>query len=615
MTHNLPPGYSVENGKIVRRWTDKKGEHAAIVANGNIEVISVRQNTDNPDELFLTTRFTSSDVVRYEDILIPAKQITGNGKKLLDFVPDWFVLLAPTPAKRLTFLQQVLNFQRIEIKEVVKIQRVGPGYHMTDDGILFYVLGNTVINLPSDVNLETTSPFHLRIDQHNANEPSGQGIVWDRKFCEQGPPQAALFVAALTAYIRPILEATNNFDRFGIFVVGESGVGKTESAKLISQFFKEEGGATLSSDRPDIFRLMSIYKDLPFLVDDLNSSGIASTMNKKRERLSEILQQLSGTGVLSIRGETFDVGRTIPIVTAESLLESPGTINRTLILAFDKSFNTEILTWLQEHQNLYLNFLKDFISWLCSNYTRLIGCVRSWNFPNMDGGRNPSAYVGFHRLMRTFKILKITIELFLLHLREVYAIPQENEKSWRRLLEEGVNQAVFADTLTQLRKDSAEQDRFFVDAVLDIFDGEKQRYNAKERLVAKSFKKYKDLNKEASIDQRIPKKIFFLSSDEFYYRFKGDDLVEYLIEQYGSQCKPSKKAFSAQLGKYGLLQPYGGELSYPVIEDSDHHYYNLRRNVVEDMQKERHDELIAQVDKLAFGYSGNDDQDWIIPRQ
>lgn len=233
----------------------------------------------------------------------------------------------------------------------------------------------------------------------------------------------------------------------------------------------------------------------------------------------------------------------------------------------------------------------------------------------MDGGRNPSAYVGLHRLMRTFKILKITIELLLLYLREVYAIPQEDEKSWRRLLEEGVNQAVFADTLTQLRKDSAEQDRFFVDAVLDIFDGEKQRYNAKERLVAKSFKKYKDLNKEASIDQRIPKKIFFLSSDEFYYRFKGDDLVEYLIEQYGSQCKPSKKAFSAQLDKYGLLQPYGGELSYPAIEDSDHHYYNLRRNVVEDMQKERHDELIAQVDKLAFGYGGNDDQKWIIPRR
>lgn len=616
MTHNLPPGYSVENGKIVRRWTDKKGEHAAIVANGNIEVISVRQNTDNPDELFLTTRFTSSDVVRYEDILIPAKQITGNGKKLLDFVPDWFVLLAPTPAKRLTFLQQVLNFQRIEIKEVVKIQRVGPGYHMTDDGILFYVLGNTVINLPSDVNLETTSPFHLRIDQHNANEPSGQGIVWDRKFCEQGPPQAALFVAALTAFIRPILEATNNFDRFGVYVVGESGTGKSETARLLCSFFKEASGITLSSDKTDIFRQMSLYRDLPFLVDDLNNSNLANSMHKKRERLSEVLQQIASAGILSIRGETFNVGLTTPIVTAESLLKSYSTLNRILIISYEKPFDADTLTWLQQHRDLYTDFLEGFICWLCQRHTRLETCVRSWDFSHLDGGiKNPDAFVGFHRLKRTFTILKITLELLLLHLREVYAIPQEDEKSWRRLLEEGVNQAVFADTLEHLRREGTEQDRFYLDAILNIFDGEKQAYKAKDQLVAKSYKKYVELNKCAKIDWQITKKIFFLSSDGCYYRFRGDDFVEYLKQEYGSQCKPSKKAFSAQLGKYGLLQPYGGELSYPAIEDSDHHYYNLRRNVVEDMQKERHDELIAQVDKLAFGYGGNDDQDWIIPRQ
>lgn len=615
MAVKLPPGYHIEGGQIVHRWSDKKGEHAEIVANGTIQVLTIVKHTDTPNELFLTVRFTNSDNTRHENVQIPVKQVTGNGKKLLDYVPDWFVLLVTSPTKRLVLLQNILNLQRAEVIEATTVQRVGMGYHVADDGTLFYVLGNVIINPPPDINLEVVTPFHLRTNPCIANEPHGQGVVWVRKFCEQGPPQAAQFVATLTAFLRPLLEATNNRGRFAVYVVGESGTGKSESAKLLSSLFKEDSGATLSSDKSDILRLMSLYRDHPFLVDDLNESHLANAMNKKRERLTEVLQQVSGTGVLSIRGETFDVSRATPIVTAETLLTSPSTINRTLIISYDKPFNAEVLTWLQEHQNLYTNFLKDFISWLCSNYTRLIGCVRSWNFPSMNGGKNPSAYVGFHRLMRTFKILKITVELFLLHLREVYAIPQEDEKSWRRLLEEGVNQAVFADTLEHLRREGTEQDRFYLDAILNIFDGEKQAYKAKDQLVAKSYKKYVELNKCAKIDWQITKKIFFLSSDGCYYRFRGDDFVEYLKQEYGSQCKPSKKAFSAQLGKYGLLQPYGGELSYPVIEDSDHHYYNLRRNVVEDMQKERHDELIAQVDKLAFGYSGNDDQDWIIPRQ
>lgn len=611
MALKLPPGYSVENGTIVRRWTDKKGEHAEVIANGMIQVITVVKYTDS-SELFLIARFTSINAVQYEDIQLPVKQVTGNGKKLLDFVPDWFVLLAPSPAKRLSFLQQTLNIQRVEIKEVVNVQRVGPGYHTTDDGTLFYVLGNMVLNRPPDVNIEVVTPFHL-LDE---NGPHGQDIVWDRTFCEQGPPQAALFVAALTAYIRPILEATNNFDRFGIFIAGESGIGKTTGAKLLCQLFDEESGAALSSDKPDILREMSLYRDLPFLVDDLNDSHISSAMNKKMERLSEILQQLSGTGVLSIRGETFDVGRTIPIVTAESLLKSYSTIDRVLVVSFEKPFDVGTMTWLQQHRDLYVDFLKGFIEWICRNHTRLETAVRSWKFANLNGGKNPDAYVGFNRLMRTFKILKITVALLLLHLREVYSLPKEDEISWQRMLDDGINQSVFVDTLKHLCKESKENERIYVDAVLDIFDDERQLHGAKNRLVAASFEKYVELNKRASIDARIPRKIFFESADGEYYCYRGDDLIEYLAAKDDNQYIISKKAVSEQLDYHGLLQRKWGDLSYPIAKSKQNdRYYHLRKKTVEQLQKERRDEFLAKVDKMVIGGGGNDDQDWIIPRQ
>ena len=589
----LPQGHHVEDGKIVRRLSTKNGDHTEIVANGTIEVSAIKQYADSPKEQFLVTRFTSSDGSRHDDVDIPVEQIAGKGNKLLDYVPYWFVLQGTSAAKRLALLQNILNLQRAEITETITIQRIGPGYHKFDDGTLSYVLGDTVLNHPPGVNIEVTSPFHLQ----DMSGLSGQGVAWSRRFCEQGPPQAALFAAVLTSYLRPVLEATNNLGRFGIYVCGESGTGKSETTKLLCQLFKEESGATLSSDKSDIFRMMAQCRDMPFLVDDLNNSRVANATNKKRERLSEILQQVSGTGTLSIRSETFDVGLTTPVITAESLLKSYSTINRTLIIAFEKSFNPDTMTWLQEHRSLYIDFLKGFIEWICQNHTRLEADVRSWKLPNLNGGvENPDAFVGFHRLTRTYKILKITQELLMLHLQEVYSIPPEEIRSWRRLLEEGINQAAFYDTLEHLRKDSKEQERFYVDAVLDIFDSEDLLRDKEIKCVAKSYKQYVAQNKLAKTDSRITRKVFFISSDGYYYCYRGDDLIALLTGLYDNQYKFTKKAVSAQLYYHGLLQPRGGELSYPISELSYYssrdkkktRYYHLRVDVVNALRSERH---------------------------
>ena len=220
----------------------------------------------------------------------------------------------------------------------------------------------------------------------------------------------------------------------------------------------------------------------------------------------------------------------------------------------------------------------------------------------MNGGKNPSAYVGFHRLMRTFKILKITVELFLLHLREVYAIPQEDEKSWRRLLTEGINQAVLSDTLEHLRKDSKAQERYYVDTVLDIFMYEPNR-SKDERLVAKSYKKYVELNKQSDTYGRIQHKVFFESADGDYYCYRGDDLIEYLAAQHDYDYRVSKKGVSKQLAYHGLLQQQAGDLSFPIVEGGNHRFYHLRRNVVEQLLADR------QEKNLRLGAEGDGNND------
>lgn len=600
MAIKLPPGCFDQDGRIIRQWTDRKGNsHTETVANGTFEVIAIRQPIDAPTDSLVTVRFMSTAAKRFQDVQVPVREITGSGKKILNYVPQWFVLLGSSPMKRLTFLQNTLNLQRLEVTEIIKVLRVDIGYHFLNDGRLFYVLGDTILNPPTDVNIEVISHFHLR----DAGGIPGQGVSWVRRFCEQGPPQAAQFVATLTAFLRPLLETTNNRGRFAVYVVGESGTGKSESAKLLCSLFKEESGATLSSDKSDILRLMSLYRDQPFLLDDLNESHLANAMNKKRERLTEVLQQVSGTGVLSVRGETFDVSRATPIVTAETLLTSPSTINRSLIISYDKPFKPETLTWFQEHQSLYVDFLKGFVEWLCQNHSRLTKCVQSWNFMDLNGRKNPEAFIGFHRLVRTFKILKIVVELFLLHLCEVYAIPQEDEQTWGRLLEEGINQAVFSDTLDHLRKDSTIQERHYVEAVLSIFEYE-ALLRKDERLVAKSYKSYTELNKRADTYGRIRHKIFFESANGDYFCFSGDDLIEYLAAQHDYDYRVSKKGVSKQLAYHGLLQQQAGELSFPIAEGGKQRFYHLRRNVVEQLLAERRERYLL----LGLDENGKDDQ-------
>lgn len=249
-TGKLPEGLLVRDGKIYRHWHDKQGNHEEVVTNGTFKVIAIMKYANAPNDHFLIVQFTSNDGATCENVQIPISELKGSGKKLLNYTPDWFILLVSPPTKQLTFLQNALNLQRNGIDEVVTVSPVGPGYYIADDGSLFFCLGNEVVNKPAGMALKLTSPFHLRY--------TGRSL---------------------------------------------------------------RSGATLSSDKADIFRMMSACRDMPFLIDDLNDSGIATASIKKKERLSEIIQQLSGSGTLSIRGEKFDVGLATPIITAETLFD------------------------------------------------------------------------------------------------------------------------------------------------------------------------------------------------------------------------------------------------------------------------------------------------------
>ena len=584
----LPSNFTIQSGRIFKKLNSKAGGWE-LFSNGAFQVSSAYM-CHGSKEVFLTVRFEDADGNHTDEITLSQTDLVRSGNGLLRLVPSWFVFYTPRLADQVDFIRSAINLQRADLP-IRTVFRVGPGYHIAPDGkTLFYVLGDQVIHAPKCTELVIDSCLHLR--KYRPGKPS-EGIRWVRRFCGQGPPQAAQFVATLMAFVRPLLELRGISSTFAIYVVGESGTGKSENAKLLCSIFQEQPGATLSSDKADIFRLMAAYRDFPFLVDDLNTSKTRAA-GKKKERLSELIGQLSSEGALMIRGERFDVHQTALVVTAEALPKGLSTLNRCAVVQYVGQFDPDVLKGLQDNKNRYIDFLVDFIGWICAKFDFLAEKVRTWDFRGLrTGTEKPEAFVGYQRVMRTYETLLVTLEIFLLYLSDSFSLPREDWQSWERLLREGINQSVFVDTLPRLRKENSEQGRAYVDAILDIFSSEDQ-YRKEVKLVAKSYERFQQWNRQCG-QFYYGRKLFFRNGN--YYCCRGDDLVEYLSDFWNEKISYSisKKAVSAQLDYHGLLQKRGGELSYPVAGGGKTRYYHLRADVLEQLLKERRDMLLGSL--------------------
>ena len=553
----LPRGYHVKDGEI---FHGERPSEESKISNFLMRVTRCWTYEDDPDAVILDVQFRTKGGQETKQ-QIPVSALNDNN--LLRYIPGQCILFEPSRTNRLSFVRTLLNLQRSEIDSISVVRRVSMGYHNRGDGQLFYCLGDKIINAPSEMQLEVDGKLHLRKFSPSNKPP----VMWVWKYCRQGLPQAAQFLSTMTAFIRPILKGVNINEHVCIYAFGESSTGKSEFAKLLCNIFEEKAGVSLSSDKSDIFRQMSSYRDMPFLVDDYNDSRIASASNKKRERLSEIIQPQSGGGKLVIKGETFDIDSVTPTITAEKLLKSYSTINRTILIEYDKIFKEDDLTWLQNNQGLYTTLLEDFIQWICVNHRELKDKVANWRFDNLSTRiQNPKAYVGLPRLNRTYQIIKITEEMFIMYLKDKYKIPPDNENKWRNQLDMSINQCV-QDTLEHIRKESPAEDRCYVDEILDIFA---HRYE----LFARSYEEYKKVNKNA-VKQGLQKPaLFFRYGDCFCIR--GDDLLSLFKYSDKISYLPSKKTISAQLDFYELLRKQGGELSYPLNSKNKTRYYHFK---------------------------------------
>lgn len=530
--------------------------------------------------------FTSNGEVDTK-VNIPVSII--DSKKLLQYTPDGFFFFIDSEIKRLRLFQNLLKLT-IEKLSLSEIYMLHPGYNKLLDGSYVYGLGSTVLNQRETIRLEVANMDKIKPLTRD-RIPFAE---WINCFFHQSESHPALFISATVSLIQPLLSTVDINNIFAIYVVGETGKGKSEYAKLLTDIFETHGTCrSLSSSQMDLLRDMEGYSDFLFLIDDLNKTASQRVKDKKEAVLSELIQQVSSGGKIKCRGELFRANAML-LITAEYILKNNSTINRCLIITLEENFNPEKLSWLQSHQYLYILFLLDYITWICQEYSQITKYIHSW----ISGNKPlvvevPESYAGLQRVKRTYNILQIATELYLLFLKQKLFTPEPSIKRLRTQIMSSIDNCINT-TLEKIKKENPDSGICYVHEIFNaiLFYG--------SGAIAASYHEYQNARKNSN---KTPKKIFFIEGD--CYCITGEDLSTIFSSLNDFPYTCSKKAISAQLRYHGLLKIKGGEYSFPLNGNrGKRRYYHLYIKRINEMIQDIYTPMELDTFKKMYGLPG-----------
>ena len=497
---------------------------AGTQCNKNFEVVRLSK-LYNSDKVYVTLRFVAPNFDIDKEVTVPLKDIGKSG----NYIPEGFAIEGvPFNKRHIVIGREVNKKLTTESPETLFPQ----GFHQVD-GRWIYVLGSMVIN-KGDNTLYPYNPDNIRFPKNIKKITHSMYYNWCRLFCSQGEAQAALFLSALTPYIFPVVHSLNIPTKTASpFLVGFSGSGKTSYCELLCNTFGAHSTANLAMGKAAILDLLGAQHGGPVLLDDLCDTSSDRERMRKLTTLSEIVQQLSSSGT-PLKFDNISL-----CITGEYLPQSFSTINRVVVLYFEKEFNSKVLTELQDCKACYEVFLIYFISWICANAKDLRSEVESLllkgAFDFTASHADSTEYIGFPRVMASHKILSITEFLVLRFFSNGYF--SEGPGNLNVLLRRGVRKSI-SDTLEAIRNRAG---------IPPSAEALVRAYIENPKIVAKSLKKYKKKENK-----------HLLAYDGYFY-FRGKDLANFLSAEMSVVI--GIKKLSAELSAANLLVSFGGELS------------------------------------------------------
>lgn len=450
------------------------------------------------------------------------------------------------------------------------------------DGKMVFGLGKEILNAAEDDPVISNSTIRLK-----ESDNSGEFISYldDLINSESFPPAA--FIASIVSYVKPIFENESDEYEFTIYIYSESGFGKTEFAKLLADIFEEQDNiVSLSSDKYALKKICRL-KDTLIVIDDLNRTTSSRIKNANEAKVYDFIQMNQGGGNCYYKDIKVKLDH-IAVITAEYVIKNDSTVNRCLLIQLEKAFDSAELTTLKKHHGKYIAFLKDFILWLCQNYKRIANEVSYYKKKNL---KNDSAYegkyTGIKRIMRTYQILGITLDIFKLYLKEHLSLSDEHIRSISVICQNSIEKCI-NDTLGHCPTKDTKIGRDYVDAILSGIN--------QEDIVSTDFNVFRKSAKIFKKKHCIQRYVFYFNGT--YLCVEADILINWLKNQLDLENSPTKQRVSSQLKYHGLLKIVGGELTSYISEDKKRKYYQLPLYRLKEYQAEKDNVPVNEISYL-----------------
>lgn len=575
--------------EVSGRQNNKRNSQKELQCNFSIELVELSREIDSMSfyEEYAEIKFIISYQDKTEEKFAKIPLSSLGTKTILKYIPSNCIFNGSAYQKQ-KYVSDIINNGVCNQKSPREKIILKPGYNLFGDK-RFFLLGDKVINSPGDYEFVIKNQFPLKPYSSDRNY-----LEWINRMFNAGIIIPALIMSALTPFLRPLFIESGipGSTDFSVYVYGESGSFKTETVRLITDLFENHKNCvSLASDKKSLLALSQL-NDMIVNIDDLCKTDSVRVRESNEKKLHDMVHQKSTHGAIEVNGKDVKVNCTI-FFTAEYLMKNHSTLNRCLVAEFPH-IEPDTLTWLQNNHPLYIRFLLDYIEWICKNYLRLCDNIRAYKEICKNSSKEKlDQFEGINRIKRMEMILKITARVFIQFFHEEFDIVENDLLPLSETIDRSIQYCI-ASTCEAVRKESDELHRDYIDVILDIFTCNFNGY------VVNSFKRYKEANKNA--DKDSPVKLFFREND--CYCIKGKHLEKIYAERKNFPYKFSKRAISAQLKKFDLLESYGGELSFMRRNQPDYQnpdktrYYHIRVSKIIELMSDEQKDLASTLSPL-----------------
>ena len=231
---------------------------------------------------------------------------------------------------------------------------------------------------------------------------------------------AEIALAAMQGPLNDLLNSAGIHHNYVTYVVGETGVGKTEIVKRLCNYLPQiKVFLALGSDRKQLRKQMSELKDITLILDDFCKSDSTRVHEKNLQVLSEIIQNASDSGqaLFNDIGDIQYNQNLHLIITGESMIKNFSTFNRCFVIDMNEKLSDNewsMLLHFSNNQGMYI-FMRGFMKWIEKNRLEIIERMKAdYQFYYKHSKKNLVFQVpGIERIRNTVAV-RLTVQKCLL---------------------------------------------------------------------------------------------------------------------------------------------------------------------------------------------------------